>query len=278
MEDFNLNYIINKRKEINKCIFNLVFFFALLITTLLSIKRLKLFIEMYESFSKFFNIFGIEFYFVSLTLLIIFFISMIVLIIYHDHNNKEWNSLLKNIFDKLDIFIFFLKCFSILLFIILFFINPCTISGKSMYSTFDDGEKIICSDFMYEPKRGDVITFDSSNYTNNKTFYIKRIIAVEGDKLSYDQVTTTFYVNGKKEKRQNVYYDEFLVLVNGLTLQSDEEYEFGYYVIPKNEIVVLGDNRLNSLDSRKFGRIKEKDVFGKVIFRLYPLNKMKIYF
>ena len=82
---------------------------------------------------------------------------------------------------------------------------------------------------------------------------IKRVIAVEGDRLE-------IVPEG--------------VMVNGVLL--DEPYAMGPtegvadLVIPPDTVFVLGDHRTESFDSRNMGVIAEKDLKGKVLFRLFP--------
>ena len=51
--------------------------------------------------------------------------------------------------------------------------------------------------------------------------------------------------------------------------------DIGYDKIPDNMYLVLGDNRIASLDSRSFGLIKKEDIIGRVVFRIWPLGKRK---
>lgn len=269
-EDYGQNLIYNKRIVLNRCIYNLVFFFTLFIITLISFNRIKIFIKMYQSFTSLFKFFGLEFYFICLLILLTYLFGIIIYIIIKEIKREEWYYNVLFISDKLDIISFICKCFSIILFVMIFFFNPCTVSGKSMYSTFDDGDRLICSNFLYQPKRGDVITFDATNYANKK-FYIKRVVAIEGDVILY--VDGVFYVNGKPEKRQGVSLSGFNNFISKLEFNEKKN----GYVIPHNKIIVLGDNRGDSTDSRIFGLVDEKDIFGKVIIRLYPVNKIKIF-
>ena len=146
-----------------------------------------------------------------------------------------------------------------------------SIDIKSSNLNLQNNQRILCSDFLYEPKKGDVITFDASHYnTNSDAFYIKRVVAVENDYISF--INNTLYVNGKKEKRQGISLQEFNNIVIGI------EFTEKGYKIPKGELVVLGDNRTNSWDSGEFtnkdgrGTIYKKDIFGKVVFRVYPFK------
>ena len=52
--------------------------------------------------------------------------------------------------------------------------------------------------------------------------------------------------------------------------------DFKYDKIPDGQYLVLGDNRDNSQDSRSFGTIEKEKIIGKVVARIWPLNRVKI--
>ena len=64
---------------------------------------------------------------------------------------------------------------------------------------------------------------------------------------------------------------------NQMTFGIIEEAEDFEFVIPENRLLVLGDNRNESLDSRFFGLVKKEDILGKVYFRILPINGIRFF-
>lgn len=158
---------------------------------------------------------------------------------------------------------FILSSIIYMLFVITIVITPCTVSGESMEFTYNDKDRVLVWNLLYEPDNYDVVVFDATNYayvTKDSKFYIKRVIAKEGDVLRYD--SGKLYVNDKFEA--NIEYEDFSIITAG---------DLGIYTVPKDKLLVMGDNRGNSHDSRNFGLIEEEDVIGKVVLRFYPFNK-----
>ena len=48
-------------------------------------------------------------------------------------------------------------------------------------------------------------------------------------------------------------------------------------VIPEGSVFVMGDNREKSIDSRFFGTVSTDDIYGRVLIRFFPLNKITIF-
>ena len=70
------------------------------------------------------------------------------------------------------------------------------------------------------------------------------------------------------------------VYVNGnrftvLDIDEGRYFKETTYVVPKNEIFVLGDNRINSQDSRYIGTIPNKNIVGKAIYVVFPFENFK---
>lgn len=150
-------------------------------------------------------------------------------------------------------------------FIITQFIKPTLVRGDSMYSTLEEGDYLIINRMSYkfkEPKRGDIIVFESDlqQEDGSSKDLVKRVIGVSGDKVKIEN--SKVYVNG--EELVEPY-------INDEVTEGDVD-----TVVPKNSVFVLGDNREISLDSRyeSVGFIDDSDILGKVFVRLYPFNKI----
>ena len=175
--------------------------------------------------------------------------------------------LIYNIYDML---VFFISSILVILFTIMVIITPCNISGDSMNYTYSNNDKVLIWNLFYEVDNNDVIVFDSKNYVNNgkdeSRFYIKRVVASEGDIIKYDLDTKGLYIN-------NIYIEEIDEVEFGRILKSIELKDVKEFTVPQNKVLVLGDNRSNSIDSRIFGFIDEEDIIGKVILRISPINE-----
>ena len=150
-----------------------------------------------------------------------------------------------------------------------FIARPFVVRGESMYPTFDgDGEYIIVERVSYkfkEPKRGDVIVFNSpSSQKIKKTSVIKRVIALPGEKIVLD--SGEVYIENDID---NFKLDEPYVTKNRLDNKT--------LILGKEEYFVMGDNRRDSYDSRQWGALDKEDIVGKVFFQALPVNELALY-
>ena len=139
-------------------------------------------------------------------------------------------------------------------------IQSFVVVGVSMEPSFEEGQRLLINKAVYhfrEPQRGEVIVFHPPN--NQRTDYIKRIIALPGESIEIKQGTVYIHTE------------------DGNVLPLDEPYikeapshPFEGDTIPENEYFVLGDNRNNSNDSRNDWTVKGKDIIGKAWLSIWP--------
>lgn len=140
-----------------------------------------------------------------------------------------------------------------------------------MKPNFHDGEYILTDKISYrfgEPKRGDVIIFTSP--TDQDVDFIKRIIGLPGEKVTIS--------DGKVTIKNNEHKDGFVLQepyeTLGPTAGGKEAPQNTEVQVGENEYFVLGDNRLESFDSRSWGNLPKKNIIGKAWLRYWPLNKI----
>jgi signal peptidase I len=146
-------------------------------------------------------------------------------------------------------------------FIIIFLYQPVKVEGVSMMPGLEDQERIFVNKFVYrwEPiQRGDIIVFRYPRDTSKS--YIKRVIGVAGDRVHI--VKGQVYVNGEA-------LDEDYVPSDYADGRSYPE-----LVVPRNSYFVLGDHRTMSSDSREFGPVNDRYIYGKAVFGYWPMEKL----
>lgn len=146
-----------------------------------------------------------------------------------------------------------------------FLFAPTTVKGESMSPTFEDNDKILISKIS-EIERFDIIVF---NAPDSDERYIKRVIGLPGDTIEMDN--DILYVNGKAYKETYLDENREEISLSKLTGDFTLEELTGEATVPEGKLFVLGDNRLISNDSRRFGFISSEEVIGEVKFRFFPL-------
>ena len=172
------------------------------------------------------------------------------------------------IYNIYDMGIFILSSVLTVLFCVMVVITPCNISGSSMNNTYQNNDKVLIWSLFYNVDNEDVIVFDAKKYVNSNgesRFYIKRAIGIEGDLVKYDPDTKSLYIN-------EIYIEE-ISLAEYVNICKNFNSNLKYsFIIPENKVLVMGDNRINSIDSRVFGLIDEEEIIGKVFIRIAPLK------
>lgn len=215
---------------------------------------------------------------------------------------------------------FFASLFGILFIITLirsFIFEPFQIPSGSMEPTLRVGDFLVVEKYAYgikdpifqntlietgKPQRGDVVVFKAPQQPH--VDYIKRVVAVGGDKIQYDfrtqELTLTKGENGEvvkfqysegKPNAEFFYHGDMQVErteqgdVTHQILNNPQPFNYapyffkqegmqaGEWLVPQGHYFVMGDNRDNSEDSRFWGFVPEKNMVGKATFIWLSLDK-----
>ncbi|HET6774030.1 MAG TPA: signal peptidase I [Acidimicrobiales bacterium] len=148
-----------------------------------------------------------------------------------------------------------------------FFVQAFWIPSPSMTPTLEVGDRVLVNKLSYKThdvRRGDLIVFERPPETSNGLEgeikdLIKRVVAVGGD--SIEGRDGRVYVNGEL-------IEEPYLEPGTPTNDLDRE------VVPEGTVFVMGDNRLNSEDSRVFGPIDEDTIIGRAVVKVLPLTDL----
>jgi signal peptidase I len=169
------------------------------------------------------------------------------------------DSLRYQIFD-LSRFVFL--CLLIVVPVRMFVAQPFIVNGESMLPNFQDGNYLIVDQISYrmgEAQRGDVVIFRYPDEPSK--FYIKRVIGVPGEHIKIDGHEITI---DSTHVLDEPYIDRHMENRVDMTLAGDEYF-------------VMGDNRLDSSDSRVWGPLKEEFIVGRALLRLWPATDINTY-
>ena len=169
--------------------------------------------------------------------------------------------------ESLKLFRDIILVLSVFILLGVFVAQPVVVDGTSMLSEIHDGERLIVNKLVYYKfqsvswghlERGDIVVFWYPN--NPEKSYVKRIIGLPGEMV--EMRNGVVYINGEEMR------EEYLDAEHNKTLGNLEQTK-----VKDHYYFVMGDNRDNSSDSRYWGPVPEKYIYGKVFFRYWsPSN------
>ncbi|HEX8948751.1 MAG TPA: signal peptidase I [Dissulfurispiraceae bacterium] len=156
------------------------------------------------------------------------------------------------------------------------------IPSGSMIPTLLIGDHILVNKFIFgtqlpfsdkrvlvlsKPAKGDIVVF---KYPEDRSKdFIKRVVGTEGDVV--EERNKVIFVNGKRVNEPYVQYTDKSVNTGNMEPRDN----FGPYLVPKDKIFVMGDNRDQSYDSRYWGYVDLKDLKGKAFIIYWSWDSIK---
>ena len=154
-------------------------------------------------------------------------------------------------------------------------IEPFSVPTGSMSPTINRGDQIFVERLTYlvgKPRRGDVVVFQTDGIASLPVheLYVKRLVGMPGDVLS--NAKGLLFVNGQPA----VFNGKTVTLpkfpLPGTRYLADD---WNDVTVPVDHYFVLGDNAINSLDSRHFGCIPTRSVVSRAVLCYLPTNRME---
>lgn len=145
--------------------------------------------------------------------------------------------------------------------------QPFIVSGASMDPSFADGEYLVVEQIskrIEPPHRDSVIIFKYPKDTSK--YFIKRVIGLPGETIEIRNGVVTIF---NKENPDG------LTLTEPYIDDQNQKSDNLIVSLGSDEYFVLGDNRLNSLDSRAWGVVPEKLIVGRPLMRLLPISRLQ---
>lgn len=145
------------------------------------------------------------------------------------------------------------------IFINSFIIANSHVPSGSMENTIMTDDRVIgfrLSYLMKDPQRGDIIIFKYPD--DESVLFVKRIIGLPGEEVSI--INGKVFIDGNEDPLDEPYLKEGMLG------------SYGPYIVPEDAYFVMGDNRNNSMDARRWNNVyvyRDK-IIAKVLFRYYP--------
>ena len=147
-----------------------------------------------------------------------------------------------------------------------FVVEAFYVPSESMVPTLEVGDRVLVNKFIYhftEPERGHIVVFEVKTASGTEEHLVKRVVGLPGDEIAVRE--GVLLVNGVPQKEPY------------LNPALPDQSSFGPIEVPPVHVFVMGDNRSRSADSRFIGPVPETEIAGKVILRVWPPNRLRLF-
>ncbi|MEK7188999.1 MAG: signal peptidase I [Patescibacteria group bacterium] len=149
-----------------------------------------------------------------------------------------------------------------------YLIKPFYVNGASMEPAYYNREYLIIDELSYRfdpPKRGDVVVFKYP--LDESQFFIKRIIGLPGERV---------VVANEEVRVYNAVHPDGVTLEEPYLGEDTVTTDMSDVTLGADEYFVMGDNRMASLDSRRFGPLAGGEIVGRAWLRGWPFDRLGV--
>jgi signal peptidase I len=160
-----------------------------------------------------------------------------------------------------------------------FVVKPYRIPSPSMVPTLDPGDRVLVARFMYHfttPAHGNIVVFKYP--LDTRVVFIKRGIGLPGDTLALRNGRV--YINGVVQNEPYVAKMDGRTSptqpappISGSTISQPWSLNRPY-TVPAHTYFMMGDNRLDSDDSRVWGPVPARDLIGRAFLVYWPVTRL----
>jgi signal peptidase I len=172
----------------------------------------------------------------------------------------------------------------IVLFLQIVVFQKVTIVGRSMEENYFDGQTLLVNRIDTSHQRGQVVAVykdrevarDANYFTpyTGAVFYLKRIIALPGECIEMYEDKVIIYDNNCTNGKILI---EDYISSNLSQILRNQSYYFPKTKVPQNHYFLMGDNRINSADSRILGSFPDYSLFGEESVRIWPFSESRFF-
>jgi signal peptidase I len=145
-----------------------------------------------------------------------------------------------------------------------FVVKQFAVSGNSMLTTLHNGDRVLVNRLSYrlhDPRRGDVVVLKRFDVANTERDLIKRVIGLPGESVEVRDCEV--FIDGQR------LIEPYLDPTQAPCTSPGQQNPF---VVPPDEVFVMGDNRDNSGDSRMFGSVPYDLLIGRAFVVIWPVG------
>jgi len=176
-----------------------------------------------------------------------------------DYDSAEGSPITRELYDWVESAMLAVSC---MLLIFMFVGRMIGVEGRSMVPTLYHADRLVSSRIAYTPTQGDVVVVTLPGV--HRAPMVKRIIAIGGQVIDINELGIV-YVDGAALEEPYISGPDF----------GNSDMWFPQ-TVPEGYVFILGDNRVNSLDSRssQIGMVDERFILGRVLYRILPYDEM----